>query len=100
MTQVNKNTRRAIQTALYARRKASNIYFGWTKDERRQASYSKWAAEEAIRKMRDNPKTPPLIILEDFKEELDEYSCKNTYTSFIFSVAKDTIQWIIDLLLA
>lgn len=43
--------------------------------------------------------TPPLIIIERFRDQMDDYSCRNIHTSYMFSVAKDMAEWIIDLLI-
>ena len=42
---------------------------------------------------------PPLIAMEDFRDKMDQYSCMNPATSFIFSVAKDTVEMFIDMII-
>ena len=64
-----------------------------------QESYSIWAANELLNELRKNKKDPPLVIMEAFRDRMDAYSCKNKETSFIFSVAKDTAEVLIDILL-
>lgn len=65
-----------------------------------QRSYLSWAAREMIARLARDPSTPPLITIEDFRYEMDEYSCVNPKTSYIFSCAKDMAEWVIDLLIA
>lgn len=65
-----------------------------------QKSYSNWAAREMIARLARDPSTPPLITIEDFRYEMDEYSCVNPKTSYIFSCAKDMTEWVIGLLIA
>lgn len=64
-----------------------------------QESYSIWAANELLNELRKNKTDPPLVVMEEFRDRMDAYSCKNKETSFIFSVAKDTTEVLIDILL-
>lgn len=64
-----------------------------------QESYSKWAAREILVRLIKEKETPPLVVIEQFRDKMDEYSCRNLNTSYMFSVAKDTAEWIIDLLI-
>lgn len=79
------------------------IYLGtvskWHGYSFKQESYSRWAAEELMASLKKET-TPPLILIEEFRDKMDKYSCLNPSTSFIFSVAKDTAECIIDLLLS
>lgn len=65
-----------------------------------QESYSRWAARELLACLERNPDVPPLITIENFRDKMDEYSCVNLKTSYIFSCAKDIAEWIIDLLIS
>jgi hypothetical protein len=65
-----------------------------------QTSYSIWAAKEILKQLRKYNDTPPLIVIENFRNLMDEYSCKNRRNSYLFSCAKDMAEWIIDLLIA
>ena len=80
------------------------IYLGtvskWYGYSFKQESYSRWAAEELMERLKKETTTPPLILIEEFRDKMDKYSCLNPSTSFIFSVAKDTAECIIDLLLS
>lgn len=65
-----------------------------------QESYSRWAARELIIRLEKDQETPPLILIEKFRDQMNEFSCVNPSTSYIFSCAKDMAEWIIDLLIA
>lgn len=67
--------------------------------EFRQLTYSIWAANELISRLRDDCGMPPLTVIEDFTYEMDSYSMINIDTSFIFSVGFDTAMDIYDHLL-
>ena len=64
-----------------------------------QESYSKWAARELLIRLEKNKGRPPLMIIEEFRDQMDRYSTMNVLTSDPFSVAKDMTEWIIDLLI-
>lgn len=64
-----------------------------------QESYSRWAIREIMVCLIKEKTTPPLIVIEQFRDQMDDYSCRNMHTSYMFSVAKDTAEWIIDLLI-
>lgn len=68
--------------------------------EFKQACYSKWAAQEILRRLIVDDETPPLIVLEEFRDKMDQYSLINQQSSEIFSVAKDTAEYFIDLVLS
>lgn len=64
-----------------------------------QESYSRWAARELLVRLEKNRTTPPLVLIEEFRDQMDRYSCVNMRTSYVFSCAKDMAEWIIDLLI-
>lgn len=64
-----------------------------------QKSCSKWALREILTRLERNRSTAPLILIEQFRDQMERYSCMNSHTSYYFSAAKDTAEWIIDLLL-
>ena len=64
-----------------------------------QESYSKWAARELLIRLEKNKGRPPLMIIEEFRDQMDRYSTMNVRTSYPFSFAKDMAEWIIDLLI-
>ena len=65
-----------------------------------QESHSRWAMDELLNRMRKQPDIPPLVIMEEFRDQMDEFSTYNPQSSLIFSTAKEIVQWAIDLLLA
>ena len=74
--------------------------YSWRKGYFEQHSYSQWAIQELIRRVRIKKKTPPIIVIEDFIREMDGYSCRHSSSSFMFSIAKDTAEDIYDIFLA
>ncbi len=64
-----------------------------------QRSYSNWAAKELLRYIESRKSYPPLLALEDFKDRMDKYSCLNPNTSYIFSVAYDMAEYVINSIL-
>ena len=73
--------------------------FYWS-DSFEQQSYSLWAIDELLKRLRTQPDIPPLVTMEAFRDQLDEFSTCNKLSSYTFATAKDTVQWIIDLLIA
>lgn len=65
-----------------------------------QESYSRWAINEILTLLENSDNTPPLIVIEQFRDKMDRYSCINPRTSYVFSCAKDIAEWIIDLLIS
>lgn len=80
-------------------RETENHQYLWQTDEYRQEVYSLWAARELLNELRKNRSKPPLIVMENFRDKMDRYSCVNPSTSFIFSVAKDTTEIFIDMII-
>lgn len=65
-----------------------------------QHSYSKWALEELLVEIRANEAVSPIVIVEQFSRKMDDYACAQMYTSYIFSVAHDVAEGILDELIA
>lgn len=63
----------------------------------KQYSYSRWAYKEAIRRIRADPNTPPIITLENLLRSMEIYSCDHN-DSIMFSIAYDVIEDIVDIL--
>lgn len=80
-------------------RENENHQYLWQTDEYKQEVYSLWAARELLNELRKNRSNPPLIVMENFRDKMDRYSCINPSTSFIFSVAKDTTEIFIDMII-
>ena len=64
-----------------------------------QESYARWAANELLIELQRRKHMPPLIVMEEFRNKMDRYSLKKGPCSWIFSVAKDTAETLIDLLI-
>lgn len=62
-------------------------------------SYSRWCAYEILNLVRDNPTMAAVGLVEEFVRKLDGWSCVNSKTSLMFSVAHDTAVDILDHLL-
>lgn len=65
-----------------------------------QQSFSKWAAIEIIKCLKEHTDVPPLVIIESFREEMYMYACSNKKTSFIFSIAVDVANHVDDILVS
>lgn len=68
----------------------------WRSEEFAQLSYSKTAAYSILSALKIDETTPPLQIIEDFRDRMNELACLNPKTSIMFSVAHDTAEDIID----
>jgi hypothetical protein len=88
---------RTIYTVRYAIKSMPKTQKGYSFE---QMSYMRWAGREILSRLIKNPDIPPLITIEEFRDEMDSYSCVNSRTSYIFSCAKDMAEWIVDLLIA
>lgn len=90
--------------AIYTVRYCLNCLLKNTSNQRgyslQQESYSRWAAKELLLRLKKNKTTPPLILIEEFRDQMDHYSYINVRTSYVFSCAKDMAEWIIDLLIS
>lgn len=80
-------------------RENKNHRYLWQTDEYKQETYSIWSARELLNELRKNKNKPPLVVMEDFRDKMDRYSCMSPTTSFIFSVAKDTTEMFIDMII-
>lgn len=65
-----------------------------------QKIYCRWAATELISRMEENEYTPPLVTIEEFRDQMDEYSHICERTSHVFTYAKYMAETIIDLLIS
>lgn len=65
----------------------------------KQKSYSIWVGSEILKKVKAEPHSNPLDVIEKFVNELDYYSTlsKNYEFRMIFSIAKDTAEDIGDM---
>lgn len=65
-----------------------------------QRSYQKWAVDEILKSIERSKFIPPIMVVENFIRKMDDFSCRNKKTSFIFSVAHDMAEDILDVLIA
>ena len=68
----------------------------WRSSEFAQLSYSKSAARDLLNLLQDKTDTPPLVVIEEYRDKMNDYSCLNPMWSFMHSVAADTADSIID----
>lgn len=64
-----------------------------------QISYSRWAAMELLKYLKEREALPPLVVIEEFQDKMDKWSCMSRKSGYVFSVACDMAQNIIDQLL-
>ena len=84
----------------YIREYSGHVYTPWQKKEFQYESFSIWAAKELLVEISKKEDLPPLYVMENFREKMDDYACLNKTNSFIFSVAKDTVNYLIDQLIS
>lgn len=70
----------------------------WKSVSFEQVAYSRWACIEIIEYLKQNRDISPLNAMEEFREKMDQYACMNPESSMIFSIAYDTCESIIDML--
>ena len=87
---MNKANETAIEFVRgYCARLEQQTYPLWRSPEFAQMSYSKTAAYEILSLLESNKDVPPLQTIEEFRDKMNKYSCLNTKTSIMFSVAYD-----------
>ncbi len=69
------------------------IFYGYSFQ---RLSYSRGAAIDILKLLKENKHLPPLIVIENFQAEMKRLSEMNPYTSWIFSVSCDVAASIID----
>lgn len=67
----------------------------WHSSYLAQRSYAKTAAYEILELLR-NSSEPPLVIIEEYRDKMNELACLKPFTSFMFAVMADTAEHIID----
>lgn len=63
-------------------------------------SYSIWATNEILERLKNNLDIPPLVVLEEIRDDMEAYSKMNGVSEHAFSCGKDTIERIIDMLVS
>lgn len=66
------------------------------KDYFNQLSHTKFALKMLLQEIREHRDVSPYIVVEEFARRMDRYSCENIETSFIFSVAYDAAQSVLN----
>lgn len=72
----------------------------WKKSKFIQSSYSRWAVEELIIFIKQHSDMLVIDSVELFIRKMDEYSCMNSNSSYIFSIAHDVAEDVYDNLLS
>lgn len=62
-----------------------------------QACYREHAFKTIVKEINESDKTPSEVVHE-FKKRMEEAACNSWNSGFMFSVAADTADWIIDTL--
>lgn len=76
----------------------SSIIDYWQSAHFAQRCYAKTAANDILELLK-NSSEPPLVVIEEYRDKMDEFACLNNFGSIIFSVAYDTAESIIDALI-
>lgn len=73
----------------------------WSKQKIRERSYARWAAEEILMAIMDRPFAMPDMIIEEFiiRMEYFLYISENATANFIFTIAENTAEDILGLIL-
>lgn len=61
--------------------------------------YEQWAVKEIIDEIWKSDKNV-IDTVEDFRKRMDDYACKNTKSSYIFSIAYDQATAVLDYLIS
>ena len=75
----------------------------WPKYEFNKRSYERWAAKEILKRIQQHPEIPAINLVEEYVLMTDEFSGiehDERNDSFIFSVAHDMAENILDVLIA
>lgn len=62
-------------------------------------SYMRWASKELLAELSIHEDMPPLIVLENFRDRMNEYTKLNAEAAFIFSIGSNTAEYFINLLI-
>lgn len=61
-----------------------------------QYSHTKFALKMLLQEIRAHSDISPRIVTNEFAKKMDDYSCENLEISYVFSVAHDTAQGVLD----
>ena len=93
---MNKSVISVIQSYIVKLNKPTH---NWRSSRFEQSSYTRWAAKEVLRYVKEHNTIPPVMAIEEFVRKMDAYSCMNKHTSYMFSVAHDVAEDILDIFL-
>lgn len=68
----------------------------WNSSELEYYSYSKSTLNDILERLRMDRTSPPLQVVMEYRDMMDKYACKNPEGSFMFSLAYDVTENIID----
>ena len=68
----------------------------WRSSEFAQWSYSKTAAKEILELLEKDTNTPPLVVIEEYRDKMNNFACLNPKWSIMYSVAADIAEYMID----
>lgn len=72
-------------------------WLNWPKYWFDKNSYSRWAVSEILPLLRNRGDTKPSKIVRDFVNRMDDYSCYNEDSKYIFTIARDAANDILDI---
>jgi hypothetical protein len=99
MSEANKIAMRVVLDYINELESTPCFWDYWTSAYFAQRSYAKTAARDIL-ELLENSSEPPLVVIETYRDKMDEYACLNEVNSFIFSVAYDTAENIIDAIIS
>jgi hypothetical protein len=70
----------------------------WNSEYFAQRSYARTAAYEILDLLKSSNE-PPLVVIEEYRDKMNDYACLSSFASLMFSVAYDTAEGIIDALI-
>lgn len=77
----------------------STYISGTSEADIKEQVYAETAAREILDSLYKHPDIPPLVLLEEYRNLMDEYSTRSLTNSWLYSVKKDTAQFFIDSLM-
>lgn len=98
MCEAKKIAIQVVQDYIRALERTPGVIEGWQTRYLSQRSYAKTAAYDILDLLRDTDE-PPLVVIERYRDKMNDYACLNSFGSIMFSVAYDTAESIIDSLI-
>lgn len=98
MNEASKMAYKVVSAYIDELEKPVSVKDYWHSSYFAQRSYAKTAAYEILGLLR-NSSEPPLVVIEEYRDKMNEYACLNSFTSVMFSVASRTADNIVDALI-